>query len=1237
MTKTYLMNSLVEKMQSSDQDFRFMGLNDLMNEIKQDPNSFIGDEATENKILRQVLQLVEDKISEVKNQAVKCLGQLIKILRESQMELVVDSLIEFSVGKDEELRDISGLALKTITSELPPGGKIAGKACTKLTPKLLGQVLNPDTPPETLIETLSTLSILITRFPAHFSDPNLSPQPLPSIAPLLSHGRPAVRKRAILTLSQFVPVAPSDLFDNLLQTNVLPSLAAGANLEQQRTTVNLVAALFRQSPQQLTPSLTAIVPGILKAVQRDDDELREGCLQALETLLLRSPGEATPFLSSVIQVGNQYIKYDPNYTGGDEDEDEDMADADDEDEDEELDEYSDDEDTSYKIRRSATKLLAAVIVTRPELLVLLYKEVSPVLISRFGDREETVRLEVWATYVALLNQTSLYGGLPQAGDADTTVRGKRKRDSEERMDVEETPSTLLRSQVLSLSKALLNQLKSPKTAPATMQSGFQLLRALLSVLPGSLSTQVVPIAAISKGVLSQSPTTTTSALHLKCLSFLALFFSTHLPAVLNSSLSTLSPVLLKSLGERHPRVASESFRVFSALLNATRPVKNADWLERVYDEGYQRLSTHDTDAEVRACAEDCMADLWICAPDVVKTRGGKEWQVICRTTGNTSGAVKVVTKVARDVDISDEWVNSCLEWVMVLMRKTGRGGKTELFTALDTLLRRYQSGIPVDLPPSLVPQIKPYVSTSDISLLSQSLSILSVLLELSPSATFPEVERELLADVYQIAHSPLVSGAALDSCLAFFSALVQADRQIATHVVPNLAIAVEKAPRLEANPTNVAKCIGQVVSSQQGVAAGTIAEYSKAIKKSSKAKTSSVVLSLLILGELGRFIDMSPQHDTFNNVIDHFSAEEEEIRTAAAFAAGNIAIGNLHQFLPTILKVTETDPTKRLLSLHALKEVVTHCSHGQLEPVADLLWSPLFHSSTSDSEESTRNVAAACLSKLTTTHPSRYLPQLHARIHDEDPAVRASVVSAVRYTFAESAPSYDELLAPLLMDFLGLMKDPDLTVRRIALSALNSAARTKPHLIREHLPVLLPALYAETSVNPDLVRTVQMGPWTHKVDDGLETRKTSWETLYTLLDTCLPKLDLPTYLNHLLPALTDPSDEIKVLSHLLLSRLSSLSLCIPLLISRLDELTPALETTMRGAPVTKDTVKQDLERASELRRSTMRAVAALAKVLAVGYATGATSTGGTQKFESFVEDMKRNEQFGAEFRELVGQ
>ncbi|KAK7468323.1 hypothetical protein VKT23_002837 [Stygiomarasmius scandens] len=1311
MTKTYQMNSLVEKMQSPDQDFRFMGLNDLMTEIKADPNCFLGDETVENKVLNQVLSLVEDKISEVKNQAVKCLAQLIKILRPGQMEIVVDKLIDFSGGKDEELRDISALALKTITAELPPDGKVAASACAKLAPKLLGQIENASTPPEALVETLSILSILISRFPAHLSTSNLPTPPLVVLAPLLSHPRPVVRKRAIVTISQFIPISQPALFDELLKLHVFPHLDPSANVDKQRTTVQLLAAVAKNSSPQIAPVLGEIVPGILKAVQRDDDELRESCLQTLEALLLRCPMEISPYISMVIQVGNQFIKYDPNYAGDDEDEE--MADVDDEDdEDAELDEYSDDEDTSYKIRRSATKLHAALIGTRPEQLSTIYKEISPVLISRFGDREQTVKVEVWSTYVTLLNQTALYGGL-QNKDKEDITHGKRKRDTEESMDVEEGPFALLKSQVPTLSKALLNQLKSPKTPPATLQAGFTLLYSLLNVLPGCLASQTQQIISTAKSVLSQPPTTSTATLYLSTLSFLSLFFSTHSPPTFVSLLPSLTPSLLKSAGERHPKVAAESLRVFSSLLQSLKPIKPSsgfDWIEPLYNETLARLSTHDTDSEVRSSTEDLVADLWICAPEILKNKDKQEWTYICRptTTGNTKveGGIRVISRVAREPAVTsvigDQWVNGCMDWLLGVLKNRGltasasaptsasgsgagtgtslRTGKVEVFTAIDTLLKAYTppSSIPPGLPPTLIAQIKPFLSLStsslDISLLSQSLVTLSILLDVAPKLTFPEVEKSLLNEVYAVScETTLGGGVVVDSLLGFYESLVRADPEIATHVVPGLVIVTQKtgAGGLGAAATTavgsrgagagagaatavagvgggpnlgtVAKCVAQVVKTNQGVAAGVIAEYSKNLKPSSKAKPSMVILSLLIMGELGRFIDMSPQQEIFTYAIEHFSsspsastdqqnlAQEEQVRSAAAFAAGNIAIGNLHQFLPIIVKMVQgrgqgqdgaNEKKKRLSSLYALKEVVTHCSHGQLEGVAETLWVPLFENSE-NAEETTRNVAAACLGKLATTHPGKYLPQLHARIKDENPSARATVVSAIRYTFAENVQSYDELLSPLLVDFLSLMTDPDLTVRRLALSALNSAARTKPHLLKDHLNVLLPYLYEETKLKSDLIRVVQMGPWQHKVDDGLEARKTAYETMYTLLDTCLPKLDLHEFLSRVLPGLSDDSDEIKVMSHMMLFRLSQVA---PTAVSqRLDEATPLLQATMKGITVNKDTVKQDFERSAELQRSALRAVAALSRI----------GTGISARFDQFVEELKRNPTWGAEFKELV--
>jgi len=284
---------------------------------------------------------------------------------------------------------------------------------------------------------------------------------------------------------------------------------------------------------------------------------------------------------------------------------------------------------------------------------------------------------------------------------------------------------------------------------------------------------------------------------------------------------------------------------------------------------------------------------------------------------------------------------------------------------------------------------------------------------------------------------------------------------------------------------------------------------------------------------------------------------------------------------------------------------------------------PLFEVSD-DAEESNRNVAAACLGQLTTANPSQYLPQLQARLTDTTPSVRATVVAAIRYTFADNAQSYDDLLSPLIVEFLSLVHDQDLTVRRLALSTLNAAARNKPQLIREHLPTLMPLLYRETVLNENLVRIVEMGPWKHRVDDGLEARKTAYETMYTILDTCLSKIDIHEFLANVLAGLRDEANEVKVLCHMMLFRLSQVA---PTAVSqRLDDAAADLASGMKAHAMGKDTVKQDLERTAELQRSTLRAISALSKI---------STPGASPSFDKLVDSVSTSGPWAMEFRELL--
>jgi cullin-associated NEDD8-dissociated protein 1 len=95
---------------------------------------------------------------------------------------------------------------------------------------------------------------------------------------------------------------------------------------------------------------------------------------------------------------------------------------------------------------------------------------------------------------------------------------------------------------------------------------------------------------------------------------------------------------------------------------------------------------------------------------------------------------------------------------------------------------------------------------------------------------FPLVERDFLKDVTAISCSPLASGVALESLLSFYASLVEADMQIASHVIPNLVSVVEKAPKSEVSYPNVAKCVAEVVKNQRGIAAGTISEFTRHLR-----------------------------------------------------------------------------------------------------------------------------------------------------------------------------------------------------------------------------------------------------------------------------------------------------------------------------------------------------------------------------------------------------------------------
>lgn len=214
-------------------------------------------------------------------------------------------------------------------------------------------------------------------------------------------------------------------------------------------------------------------------------------------------------------------------------------------------------------------------------------------------------------------------------------------------------------------------------------------------------------------------------------------------------------------------------------------------------------------------------------------------------------------------------------------------------------------------------------------------------------------------------------------------------------------------------------------------------------------------------------------------------------------------------------------------------------------------------------------------------------------LSNPDPSVRGMMISALRYTLSDTDAAYDVYLQPIIIPMLTTMlNETNLDDRRLALTTFNSAAHNKPELILPHLGELLPLAMKETIIRPELVREVTMGPFKHKVDDGLELRKSAYETLYALMETFFSRIPITDFYDRVIAGIGD-EHEIKILNCLMLTKL--MALAPEETARRLDSLAEAFRVVLAFRP--KDNaVKQELEKLQEHNKAIIKVSLQLNKI-----------------------------------------
>ncbi|PYH96592.1 TIP120-domain-containing protein [Aspergillus ellipticus CBS 707.79] len=950
-------------------------------------------------------------------------------------------------------------------------------------------------------------------------------------------------------------------------------------------------------------------------------------------------------------------------------------DLDDDDEFEDFEEeggYSDIDDMSWKVRRCAAKLLYSIISTsRGRALddASLYQQISPALIARFNkEREESVKLEVVSTMTALVRKTGegamiiTSSGFLESVGGSKNSRKRRRQDSDASM-IDFEPSIGTSSAVSTPVVAPSSPKSGPQaelahSVPIVVQSVVKiwkqasvplkqaiivLLKSLALVRYGGLADHLQqiedPIADVLKssslsGSSSASVGTSTSAgtLQTETLGLIAAVAETHTSDALLPFLIALIPGVIGAVNDRNYKVSSEALGAVEQIMKALTPPRVssasqdlASQLEKLYDVVHARITDTSADLEVRQRAIHVFGVL------LARTSGDKGSSFLSpdrrlkglsvlverlRNETTRLASIRAVDDVAvlcvGKGDVTPAWVGEVTTELGAQLRKSDRVLRGASLEALRSLAMNPNTRTHYDdkTMKELEDCLLPLVSADDFHFLAPSLIILA---KLVPGNAPLLVNESLISALCSIVFSSLV-GTVLKSLLLLVKVIGEEGAGAA------LMKKLLRDVGINGDTSVVGRSIGTLLvhgGSNLGV---KMEDFMTELQTAQDAQRKC--LALAILGEIGLRMgsncSLTPQL-----FIAHFDSKSDKVRLAAAAALGNAAAGNLKAYLPFILGGLEKGNPHSYLLLHSVKELLQHPEivRPDVAPSAAKLWRALLLVSE---EEDNRAVGAECVGRLALIDPVAYIPHFQDYLSSPDSSIRSVVISAFRYTLSDPRDTYNDVLRPVIVPLLvNMLSDRELGNHRLALTTLNSAIHNKMGILLPHLNELLPAVFGDAKIKPELIREVQMGPFKHRVDDGLELRKSAYETLYASLDSAFTLSHVNEFFSRILTGIDDEQD-IRTICNLMTSKLIHLA---PEETQRhLDTLSEKYTAILSFKPK-ENAVKQELEKAQEASLGILK----ISRELSKGFPNAEVS-GEHHKWKAYMEWIRKT--FGAQLKSL---
>jgi cullin-associated NEDD8-dissociated protein 1 len=1223
------------------------------------------DDFESKRVVNAILSRLNDTSGDISGLANTCLGALVTKVGSVYIQEICRVLLEqMKSEKDPMKRDVAYLALKSVIGNISNKEKqnSSGKNVIVVVAECLGPWLLDCIHSEEEEVASNGYDLLLMFLMSHGPIfPNIAGMADVCIKESETP-RPGIQKKALQCLGKLAASLPVVDFDSHFKRILarLENVVRGtsclkvAEIQQANALLITLASMGRGAGYRMgkhTPETISMCLVLIPLAKTGDDEgvqLVESCLLVLELCVTVCPQHSAGQRDAINSYAISCLSFDPNYSF-----DSDMESAGEgtgSDDDNSDSEYSDDgfsdddDDDSWKVRRAACKVISAEISSYASQISDVYASCHPVLVKRLlSEREDTVRQEMFKVYQSLLE----------------TIVESNDRALKDSLDNAIEPAALKLAKLL-------------KKHPAKMKTCV--FKTLTQMVVAKRSIFSVIMSSLAQDMTSALSDESSSSLQLQVLELLVTGFQGwQLDRASTPGFVQVAEVALECTRKKYFALSVLSLRVCEKMVYLIRPniqepvtQDTACLVLPLFVTLMDVLSCPDKSQEVKNAAIQCsghaisqMGDLLegtqveALAKDFAampsnskraKIQGSNDSNtghlprlkdivsILIERLGNETTrlsalvALKQLIEAPLNLEIQGS-LGDALSVIRSYLRKNDRQVRITSVETISSIMKCCAAQLDQAEIHDIIDEVSGLISDDDLGVSNAAINLLG-----ETAVSSPELAASILQkssnSIHVLLSSTTLQASSLEKLTSFFGRAIcyTPDPKRVTKDLIDFGVSAGA----KHTSTATAKCVACLGASSEA----SLDDINVRLGSMNSTKDPHEINFLLYcVKELGAMQIMLKNDDLLCGNVTACMEEEFSMEAAAA-ALGGLASGTNISHLEFILS-TLSDSTKKGLHypmVRALNEALkimsrargTSMDNSKKESCIDNIVQMLINMNSDNGvNEEVYAIISECYGFASLICPDTVLPTYQMQLESPSASSNIMALVALKTCVSESDEHLDSVLgSSCIPTAMKKLSDSNVSVRRSASLLLGLTAHSKLELIKPSLPDYIPPLLHQTLPDESLVRTIDLGPFKHKIDDGLEQRKSAFDCLGILINKCWD--DIPNHESILEAIVKGVADvyEVKLKCHDLLTAVSHLDPSAVLAV--LDKVVEPFTKTL-SKRIKSDTVRQEVDKNEDMIRSCLRTVDVLHRL------QGADNVA---TFKTFVGNISGDDFLGPRFASL---